>query len=218
VRRDALTSVIAIVVFTVLLGLVYPLAVTGISQLIFNHQANGSLAKVGGKVVGSSLIGQNFGDQVIKGGKPQMDKNGNPVTNPDPKYFQTRPSATTPADNAASSAFSNLGPNNVATKQAITSNIKSYLQMEKQYVPTLTPASIPVDAANSSASGIDPDISEANARLQAHRVAAVRNLPLARVDQLISDHTVGRSLGFFGEPGVDVLDLNLALDHLVPGH
>ena len=117
----------------------------------------------------------------MKNGKPQVDKNGNPVTNPDPRYFQSRPSATVPPYNGAASTFSNLGPNNVATEQEISANIQAYLALEKPYNPGLTAAKVPVDAANSSASGLDPDISVANADIQAHRVAAVRHLPLATV-------------------------------------
>ena len=151
---------------------------------------------------------------MVKNGKPEVDKNGNPVTVPDPRYFQTRPSATVPPNNAAATTFSNLGPNNVATEQAIAANIKAYLALEKPYDPGLTAAKVPVDAANSSASGIDPDISVANADIQAHRIAAVRHLPLSTVTRLISKYTAGRGLGFSGEPGVDVLELNLALDRM----
>src|ERR1700724_717557 len=111
-RRDIVTSAIAIIVFTVLLGLVYPLVITGVSQVAFPGNANGQKVYVHGKLVGSKIIGQQFADQVVKNGKPQVDKLGNPVTTPDPKYFQTRPSATVPPDNAAATTFSNLGPNN----------------------------------------------------------------------------------------------------------
>jgi potassium-transporting ATPase KdpC subunit len=216
-KRDIVTSAIGILVLTLLLGIVYPLVITGVSQVAFPGNANGQQVKVAGKLVGSKIIGQQFTTQVVKNGKPQVDKNGNPVTSPDPKYFQSRPSATVPPDNAAATAFSNLGPNSVATKQAITANIHAYLALEKPYVPGLTAATVPVDAADSSASGIDPDISPANADIQAHRVAAVRKLSLTQVDRLISDHTHGRGLGFSGEPGVNVLQLNLALDRLKGG-
>src|SRR3977135_4435147 len=108
-RRDVLTSIIAVIVFTVLLGLVYPLFITGISQVAFPGNANGQKVYVNGRLVGSKIIGQQFTDQVIKNGKPQGDKNGNPVTTPDPRYFQSRPSGTVPAYNAAASAFSNAG-------------------------------------------------------------------------------------------------------------
>jgi K+-transporting ATPase ATPase C chain len=217
-RRDIITSALAMIVLTIFLGLGYPLLVTGVSQVVFPGQANGELVKVGGKVVGSKRIGENFADAVIgKNGKPELDKNGNPVTNPDPRYFQTRPSATTPSDNAGASTFSNLGPNNVATEQAIAANIAGYLALEKPYVPGLTAAKVPVDAADSSASGLDPDISVANADIQAHRVAAVRHLALGTVMHLISQNMDARSLGIFGEPGVNVLELNLALNRQAAG-
>jgi potassium-transporting ATPase KdpC subunit len=219
-RKDIISSVIGIVVLTLLLGILYPLVVTGISQVAFPGNANGQKVYVAGKLVGSKIIGQQFTDEVInkKTGKPQLDKSGNPVTTPDPRYFQTRPSGTVPADNAAGSAFSNAGPNNIATKQAFVSNIQSYLSLEKPYDPGLTTARIPVDAVNTSASGIDPDISPANAEIQAHRVAAVRHLSLRQVMSLVSKYTHGRGLGFSGEPGVNVLELNLALDRLSGGH
>ena len=217
-KRDLITSAIAIVVLTLLCGILYPLVITGISQVAFPGNANGQKVYVGGKLVGSKIIGQQFADQVVKNGKPQVDKNGNPVTNPDPRYFQGRPSATVPPYNAAATTFSNLGPNNTATEQEIASNIQTYLALEKPYVPDLTAAKVPVDAANSSASGIDPDISVANADVQAHRVAAVRHVSLSQVDQLVSNYTHGRGLGFSGEPGVNVLELNLALNRLTGGH
>src|SRR6516164_2847550 len=154
-KRDIITSAIGIIVLTLLLGVVYPLVVTGVSQVAFPGNANGQKVYVGGKLIGSKIIGQAFTDQVIKNGKPQVDKNGNPVTTPDPKYFQSRPSATVPPNNAAATTFSNLGPNNVATEQAIAANIKAYLALEKPYDPALTAAKVPVDAANTSASGID---------------------------------------------------------------
>jgi potassium-transporting ATPase KdpC subunit len=217
-KRDIITSAIGIIVLTLFCGILYPLLITGISQVAFPGNANGQKVYVNGKLVGSKLIGQQFATQVVKNGKPQVDKNGNPVTNPDSLYFQTRPSATVPPDNAAATTFSNLGPNNVATEQAISSNIQAYLSLEKPYNPGLTAARVPVDAANSSASGIDPDISVANADIQAHRIAAMRHLPLPTVMRLISQYTGGRGLGFAGEPGVNVLELNLALDRMTGAH
>jgi K+-transporting ATPase ATPase C chain len=219
-RKDITTSAIGIVVLTLLLGVLYPLVITGISQVAFPGNANGQQVKLNGKLVGSKIIGQQFTDQVInkKTGKVELDKNGNPVTTPDPKYFQSRPSATVPADNAAATAFSNAGPNNIATEQAIAANIQAYIALEKPYIPGLTAARVPVDAADSSASGIDPDISPANADIQAHRVAAIRHLSLSRVMSLVTTYTHGRGLGFSGEPGVNVLELNLALDRLTGGH
>jgi K+-transporting ATPase ATPase C chain len=217
-RRDIVTSAIGILVLTLLLGILYPLVITGVSQVAFPGNANGQKLYVNNKLVGSKIIGQAFTDQVVKNGKPQVDKNGNPVTTPDPKYFQSRPSATVPPNNAAATTFSNLGPNNVTTEQAIASNIASYLSLEKPYDPGLTKAKVPVDAANISASGIDPDISQANAWIQAHRIAAVRHLSLDTVDQLVSNYTHGRGLGFSGDTGVNVLQLNLALDRMTGGH
>ncbi len=223
-KRDIVTSIIGIVVFTVLLGLVYPLAITGISQVAFPGDANGQQIHLDGRLVGSRIIGQNFGTPVLeKDGKPKEVK-GAVVTEPDPRYFQSRPSATEGgAYNAAASTFSNHGPNSVKTKEANEENIKAYLELNKnpttktEYDPGLTVARIPVDAVNSSASGLDPEISQANASIQAHRIAAVRGLSLATVDGLISKYTSGRGLGFSGEQGVNVLQLNLALDRLTGG-
>jgi K+-transporting ATPase ATPase C chain len=222
-RRDIVTSAIGIVVLTILLGLVYPLVMTGVSQVVFPGNANGQQIHVGGKLVGSKIIGQNFGTPVLeKNGKPKEVK-GAVVTEPDTRYFQTRPSATEGgADNAAASTFSNHGPNSVKTEEADAENIKGYIELntgpnKQPYDPALTVSTIPVDAVNSSASGLDPEISQANAWIQAHRVAAVRNLALTTVDGLISKYTSGRGLGFSGEPGVNVLELNLALDRLSGG-
>src|SRR5580700_6775356 len=222
--RDTLTSIIAVIVFAILTGLLYPLVVTGVSQVAFPGDANGQQIKLDGKVVGSKIIGQSFSSPVIgKNGKPE-EKEGELVTEPDPLYFQTRPSATEGgADNAAASTFSNHGPNSVKTKEADEENIKAYLELNKnpatkgEYDPGLTVAKIPVDAVNSSASGLDPEISKANAWIQAYRVAAVRHLSRATVDGLIADYTSGRGLGFSGEEGVNVLELNLALDRLAGG-
>jgi K+-transporting ATPase ATPase C chain len=217
-KRDIVTAAIGIVVLTILIGLVYPLVITGISQVVFPGNANGQKVYVGGKLVGSKIIGQNFGTPVLeKNGKPKEVK-GAVVTEADPRYFQTRPSATEGGTyNAAASTFSNHGPNSVKTEEADAENVKAYLELEGPYNPGLSAAKVPVDAANSSGSNLDPEISEANARIQAHRVAAVRRLSLGTVDSLVSKYTDGRGLGFSGEPGVNVLELNLALDRMTGG-
>jgi K+-transporting ATPase ATPase C chain len=217
-KRDLITSAIGIVVLTLFCGILYPLVITGISQVAFPGNADGQQVHVNGKLVGSQEIGQNFSTQVYKNGKPEM-KDGVPVTNPDPRYFQTRPSATVPPNNAAATTFSNLGPNSTATEEEISSNIQAYIALNGPYYPgKLTAAGVPVDAANTSASGIDPDISVRNADIQAHRVAAVRHVSLPAVMKLVSTYTGGRGLGFSGEPGVNVLELNLALDRMTGAH
>jgi K+-transporting ATPase ATPase C chain len=189
-----ITSLLAVVVMTVLLGLVYPLAITGISQLLFPGKANGSKVSFDGRVVGSSLIGQDFK------GKPA--------------YFQSRPSATEYSGNVT--YFGNAGPNSAEAREEVREYMKAYLRLERPFDKSLTSEDIPVDAVTQSASGVDPDISEANARIQAHRVSAVRQIPLAQVEGLISANTDGRSLGLLGEPGVNVLELNIALDKEAP--
>ena len=217
-KRDIISSAIGIVVLAILCGIVYPLFIAGVSQVAFPGNANGQQIFVDGKLVGSKIIGQNFGDVVInkKTGKVEMS-DGNPVTTPDPHYFQTRPSGTTPADNAAGSSFANYGPNSTITLAAIKSNIQTYIALNGKYYPRgLTAGKVPVDAADTSASGIDPEISIANADIQAYRIAAVRHLSLSTVHGLISKYTLGRGLGFSGEPGVDVLEINLALNRLSP--
>ena len=163
------------------LGILYPLVVTGVGQVAFPGNANGQQIKVDGKLVGSKIIGQQFADQVVKNGKPQVDNDGNPVTVPDKRYFQSRPSPTVPPYNAGASTFSNLGPNDKATEEAISASMKAYLKLEKPYDPSLTASRIPVDAVNTTGSGLDPDISPANADIQAHRIAAVRHLPMSDV-------------------------------------
>jgi potassium-transporting ATPase KdpC subunit len=217
-KRDIVTSAIAIIVFTILLGLVYPLVITGASQVVFPGNANGQQIHLNGRLIGSKIIGQSFSRPVIgKNGKPE-EKEEELVTEPDPRYFQSRPSATEGgAYNAAASTFSNRGPNSVKTEEANAENIKAYLELNKPYDPTLTVAQIPVDAVNTSGSNLDPEISKANAWIQAHRIAAKRGLALGVVDGLISKYTSGRGLGFSGEEGVNVLQLNLALDRMSGG-
>jgi potassium-transporting ATPase KdpC subunit len=189
--RSLVTSILAIVVITLVFGFGYPLAMTGFAQIAFSGQANGSLLKVNGTVVGSKLAAQGFTG---------------------PRYFHERPSATAPAYNAGATTFANLGPTNPQLAKDVQAAAAAILALEGPYNPGLTIHDIPVDAVTTSGSGIDPDISPAYAALQSHRVAAVRNLPLATVQGLISRYTIGRSWGFFGEPGVNVLELNLALD------
>lgn len=189
-RKDIRGAVVAIVVMTIVLGLVYPLVITGIGQVAFPNAADGSPVTVDGKVVGSELIGQDFeGDR---------------------RYFQSRPSVTGYAPNAT--FFNNRGPNQATLAVQQRRFVLDYLERERPYDPSLTAVGVPPDAATTSASGVDPQISPANARIQARRVARVRDLPLARVRALIDEHTDGRFAGVLGEPGVNVLELNLALD------
>ena len=189
--RDLKASAIAVVVLTLVLGLGVPALFTGFAQLAFSSQANGSLIKRDGAVVGSRLAAQAFTS---------------------PRYFHERPSATTPPYSAGGTTFANLGPTNPELAKAVKQQAAAILRVERPYNPGLTIHDIPVDAVTTSGSGIDPDISPAYARLQASRVAAVRHLSLSNVLRSIDDHTDGRSLGFLGEPGVNVLELNLALD------
>jgi potassium-transporting ATPase KdpC subunit len=189
--RALLASLVAIVVLTVVLGFGYPALMTGIAQVTMAHQANGSLIERDGTVVGSSLAAQGFISA---------------------RYFHERPSATTPPYNPAFTTFSNLGPTNPALAKLVKQNAAAILKLEGPYNPGLTIHQIPVDAVVPSGSGIDPEISIAYAGLQARRIAAVRHLPLATVQRLIGQHTVGRQLDFLGEAGVNVLQLDLALD------
>lgn len=213
-RRDLTSSVIAVAVLTVLLGLAYPLVVTGISQVAFHGKANGSQVKVDGRLVGSKLIGQDFRVPALgPNGKPKVGKDGNPILAPNKRYFQPRPSTAT-GYNAAGSAFTNLGPNSKVARDTFEANLQRYLQLERPFDRGLTAKQVPVDAVTSSASGVDPDISQANAAIQARRIAAVRQLPLATVQKLIEQNTDGRFLGVLGEPGVNVLQLNLDLDRM----
>lgn len=214
-RRDLINSALAVLVLTVLLGLAYPLATTGVSQVLFGDKADGSRVEVEGKVVGSKLIGQDFQRPVLgKDGEPLLDEEGEPVLEPDPAYFQSRPSVT--GYNPAGTGFANLGPNSAELRETFEGRLDGYLELERPYNQGLTAADVPVDAVGNSASGVDPHISQANARIQAHRIAAVRRLSLERVMDLIDANTDGRFLGLLGEPGVNVLKLNLALDEEAP--
>jgi K+-transporting ATPase ATPase C chain len=215
VRRDIVGSVVAIVVLTIGFGLVYPLVMTGVAQVTFHDQANGSQVKRNGTVVGSSLIGQDFRRPVLdKNGNPKLDTDGNPVLEADPVWFQSRPSQTGYSANVT--FFSNLGPNQKDLAGQVKANLEVYLALEGPYSPGLTAAGVPVDAITDSASGVDPHISAANARIQANRIAAVRRAPLDRVLALVRQQTDGRALGVLGEPGVNVLELNLAVDKEFP--
>jgi K+-transporting ATPase ATPase C chain len=198
-----------LLLLTVILGLAYPLAMTGFAQVAFNHNANGSLLTRGGTTVGSSLIGQAFTVPVLKNGKPTKDASGNPVLAPDPKYFQSRPSAAGQGYDPTASGASNLGPENKVLIGDITTRRATAAALDG-----VSPSQVPPDALLASGSGLDPDISPAYAQEQVPRVARVRGLSQARVRALVAQNTKGRTLGFLGEPRVNVLNLNLALDAL----
>jgi K+-transporting ATPase ATPase C chain len=187
--KNLRTAIITLGLFTVLTGLVYPLLVTGIAQLIFPGRANGSMIQRDGKPVGSELIGQPFSD---------------------PKYFWSRPSATSPYTyNAASSSGSNYGPLNPALLDAVKKRVQDLRAADPQ-----NPLPIPVDLVTSSGSGLDPHISVAAAEYQISRVARARGMSEETVRSLVGQYTEGRQLGFLGEPRVNVLELNLALDEV----
>jgi K+-transporting ATPase ATPase C chain len=191
--RQIRPAIVLLVLMTVLTGLIYPLLMTGVAQVLFPRQANGSLITVNDKIIGSELIGQNFTD---------------------PKYFHGRPSATSDAVdstkavpyNAANSGGSNYGPT--------SSKLIERLKGDAEELKKENSAPIPVDLVTTSASGLDPDITPAAADFQVPRVAAARNLPAERVRALVAQLTEGRLLGVLGEPHVNVLKLNLALDAL----
>lgn len=180
-------ALVLIVLFTILTGLLYPMAITGTAQILFSHQANGSLLMRDGKVIGSELIGQRFASD---------------------RYFHGRPSATSPEPyNAANSVGSNLGP----TSRVLLDRITTDLAEIRSQNPA---AKVPVDLLTASGSGLDPDISPDAAFFQIPRIARARNLPEDRVRQLVDDHVEGRLLGLLGEPRVNVFLLNLALDRV----
>ena len=185
-RRDLTSSLLAILILTAVFGLAYPLLTTGAAQVLFPGKAGGSRIERDGKTVGSSLIAQDFGRAR--------------------QFFHPHPSAT--GYNPAGTAFNNLGPNRRELSRQLKKDRAAYMHEER-----LRPGErVPVDAVTASASGVDPDISVANARIQARRVAAARGLALERVLHLVDEHTGGRGLGVFGEPRVNVLELNLALE------
>jgi K+-transporting ATPase ATPase C chain len=202
--RQLGAAVRAVVVFTALLGLLYPLAMTGAAQALFPNRADGSLVQADGRNIASSLIGQAYLRQVVTHGRPQVDADGQPILEPDPAWFQTRPSAVD-YDGLGSSA-SQLGPNNpdlVATIAARRAAVAAF-----EGVPA---AAVPADALTSSGSGLDPHISVAYAAIQVPRVARTRGVAADQVRKLVRAHTKGRTLGFLGEPRVNVVELNRAL-------
>jgi K+-transporting ATPase ATPase C chain len=191
--KTIITSIIMTIVLTVLVGILYPLAMTGIAQLLFPDKANGSLVMRDGKVIGSSLIGQSFGS---------------------PKFFHSRPSAAGSGYDGMSSGGSNLGP----TSKALMDRIKHDEDSLRVLYPELIGVTFPADMLTASGSGLDPDISVANAMLQAKIVARTNGLPLDIVEALVREHTEGRDLGFLGDPHVNVLALNLDLLGVVGKH
>jgi len=200
--RQHIAGFRALLVFTVICGFIYPLVMLGVSQLAFHNQANGSMVSYNGHVVGSGLLCQEF-----------VDAKGNPL----PQYFQPRPSYAIPSPapkddygcDPTYSAASNLGPTNPTLIQAIQQRQKQIAAFD--HVPV---SQIPADAVTGSGSGLDPDISPQNAAIQVNRVAAARHLPVSTVKELVATYTSGRVLGFLGEPAVNVLKLNIALDQL----
>jgi K+-transporting ATPase ATPase C chain len=199
--RQHIAALRALLVFTVLCGIVYPVVMFGVAQVAFHNQANGSLVSYNGKVVGSGLLCQEF-----------VDAKGNPL----PQYFQPRPSnaanAASKTDYGCDAGFSgatNLGPNNPALLKTIEQRRAAVAQFNG-----VSPASVPPDAVTASGSGLDPDISPQYAYLQVNRVAKARHLSPSAVHALVAANVQGRPLGFLGEPTVDVLVLNIALDKL----
>lgn len=199
-NKQLVVGVRALVMFTVALGLLYPLTMTGVAQALFHGNANGSMVRVDGKDVGSDLIGQPY-TRLVPG---KVDADGEPVYEPDPKWFQTRPSAVD--YDAMGSGASQLGPNNTDLIASIEARRKAVAVFEGVSVQD-----VPADAVTAGGSGLDPQISPAYARLQVNRVARERGLDVARVRTLVGEHTQGRTLGFLGEPRVNVVELNAAL-------
>jgi K+-transporting ATPase ATPase C chain len=191
--RTALRALRATLLLAAVTGIAYPLVMTGIGQVAFAHDANGSLVDVAGQPVGSALIGQRWTG---------------------PQWFYGRPSAV--QNDAATSSGTNLGPRSQQLADDIESRATAILNLESPYTPGLTTADIPVDLLAASGSGLDPDISVAAARFQAPRIASVRGLPPDEVMRLIDAHTAEKTLGFLGEPRVNVLELNIALQEVAP--
>jgi K+-transporting ATPase ATPase C chain len=192
---DLLRAAGVLALLTLVLGVAYPLAITGVNQVAFGEQADGD----------PSLIARPF---VVDTGR--TDSDGTPITRPDPRYFQPRPSAT--GYSTTATFFANRGPNQASARSFYRGQVAAYLALERPTSPGLTVKDVPIDAVTTSASGVDPHISPDNAAIQARRVAAVRKLDPRRVARLVDGHTDGRALGVFGEPGVNVGELNAALD------
>ncbi|MFD7642477.1 K(+)-transporting ATPase subunit C [Kitasatospora sp. NPDC059795] len=199
--RTHLTALRMLLVMTVILGIAYPLLITGISQLAFPAKANGSVVKADGKEIGSSLLGQSF--DLPKQNPDDPDEQAQP----DPKWFQPRPSAG--GYDPKSSGASNLGPNSDELLKAVEERRAAVAAFDG-----VDPASVPADALTASGSGLDPQISVAYAEQQVKRVAEARGVPAERLEQLIAQYTDGRSLGFLGQPGVNVVLLNRAVADL----
>jgi potassium-transporting ATPase KdpC subunit len=196
--REIRPAIVVLVALTLITGLAYPLAMTGIAQALFPRQAQGSLIERNGTVIGSELIGQQFASDKYFHGRPSA------TTTPDPNDS----TKTVPAPyNAASSGASNLGPSNKALIDRVQADIDKF----KQENPSMP---VPIDLVTTSASGLDPHISPEAAQFQIPRIAKARNLPEDRIRQLVADHTEGRLFGLLGEPRVNVLLLNIALDQL----
>lgn len=190
IKNAILKSIMLLIVFSVFTGLLYPLAISGIAQLIFPHQANGSLIYKDGQVIGSSLIGQQFSD---------------------PKYFHGRPSSAGETGyDATSSSASNLGP----TNKLLIEKVKKLAQQVRKENGLKSNTAVPSDLITSSASGLDPDISIDAALIQIPRIAKARNISEEKLKNLVNEHIAGRQLGILGEPRVNVLELNIALDNL----
>ena len=189
--RQLRPALLILVLMTVVTGVAYPLAVTAVGQVVFRDEARGSLVEIDGRVVGSSLIGQRFVSQ---------------------KYFWSRPSAAGAGYDTTASSGSNLGPQHPDLLVSVRERAVAYRTANG----LAADVAVPVDAVTASGSGLDPHISVANARLQARRVASARGLPVDVVLALVDEHTVGRPLGFLGDPGVNVLAVNVALDATAP--